>query len=795
MPGNTDQTLSKVDTRNATWMDFIIEMDLEQLIHVPTHDLDGQLDVVLKNMDYDILSKAPEVREDIFGSFTDHFAITAEVNIVIEHTSKIRTVFDEKRMPWEEMRIAFRALSVDTTVDSAVYAENKWLTIRDSMYELRGKLCPRKKVGFSRKSPWINSYLRNLLRKERRLRRSACSKKLPNRKRMLRKEIWTRHRKFVRLKVKEARYNYELGVVNGLATNNNSIHDYLKAKKATNETPIIVDENGENLYTDEDKCHRFQDHFMAVYNDYDKIDVEWREDARFSNIDLTEEKVKKVIRKMRSGTAPGFDTLGSTYFKELVNELAKPLLSLFQRVMSHNDMPTDWKISKVCPLFKGSGLRSDVKRWRPLSLGCVSLRILERILELDFRPYLEENNILPTFQHGFRSKRSCVTNLLSSWNMIANKVDKGYSPNILNLDGTAAFDCLEIPEILRQLKEAGVGGKVGLFLQSWLTQRYQFVQINKATSYIAKVKSGVPQGSVLGPIIYILASSPGLVKAIADTNDECARLGLRNRVRIMTYADDIKCSFYLQNEDDKDAVKVLLKNLEDYTIATGLRFNASKSQLIRFGGKNLECELKLLGSPIPEVTLMKDLGCWFNKNYTFVPMINTQLSKAKRIIQMVKHGLKVRDAKSMLQIFQAYFQSRLLYSSEVWVNLEDATLNKLNHIDNKFWELLPHNIPRPKCLSSAQLALKKNMMMYFKMRHNMAKVTLDDSFSFMQVDTFTRLSMKKDLKLPKCRLAFKQKEFVANTTKLYNRMDPTKRESKLYSVFEKETLRVVEEHF
>ena len=793
VPGNSDQALSQIDARNAIWMDYLIELDLEQMVHEPTHDLDGQLDVILKNMDYDILAKVPEVRQDIFGAFSDHFAIVAEVNIVIEHKSKIRTIFDERNMPWDLMRNAFDALGIDTTVDDAIFAENKWLLIRDSIYDLRGQLCPLKKVGFSRKSPWINGYLRTLLRKERRLRRSACSKKISSRKRMLRKETWTRHRKFVRLKLKESRYNYEKGVVCRLATNNNSIHDYFKSKKAVNESPVIVDEDGENLYSDEDKCHRFQDHFMAIYNDYDKINVEWRDDAQFNNIELTEQKVKKVIRKMRSGTAPGFDTLNSTYFKELINQLAKPLLSLFQRVMSHGEMPMDWKISKVSPLFKGNGLRSDVKRWRPLSLGCVSLRILERILELDFRPFLEDNDKLPTFQHGFRSKRSCVTNLLCSWNMIAKKVDKGYSPNILSLDGSAAFDCLDIPEILRKLQDAGVGGKVGLFLQNWLTQRYQYVQINKSASYIAKVRSGVPQGSVLGPIIYILASSPGLVKAISETNDECARLGLQNRVRILTYADDIKCSFYLRNESDLDAVNILLRKLEEYTNATGLRFNAGKSQLLRFGGKNLECELMLLGSIIPEVTLMKDLGCWFNKNYTFIPMINTQISKAKRIIQMVRHGLKVRDSRSMLQIFQIYFQSRLLYSSEIWLNLEDATINKLNDIDEKFWALLPNDIEKPKCLSSAQVAVKKNLMMYFKMRHNLAIVNLDEKFKFMQTVTFTRLSMKKDLLLPKSRLAFRQKEFVSITTKLYNRMDPTKRESKLISVFAREAQKIAEE--
>ena len=114
---------------------------------------------------------------------------------------------------------------------------------------------------------------------------------------------------------------------------------------------------------------------VTLLYDFDEIKVNWREDAHFNKIDLTEDKVKKVIRKLKMGKAPGFDTLSNSYFKELANELARPLLSLFQRVLSHGELPMDWQILKVCPLFKGSGLRSDVKRWRPLSLGCVSMNL------------------------------------------------------------------------------------------------------------------------------------------------------------------------------------------------------------------------------------------------------------------------------------------------------------------------------------------------------------------------------------------------------------------------------------
>ena len=110
---------------------------------------------------------------------------------------------------------------------------------------------------------------------------------------------------------------------------------------------------------------------------------------------------------------------------------------------------------------------------------------------------------------------------------------------------------------------------------------------------------------------------------------------------------------------------------------------------------------------------MKDLGCWFNKGYTFIPMMNTQISKAKSVIYRIRNDLKVRDTLSLTQLFHSYYQSSLLYASEVWMNTENATIQKLNDIDDKLWSLLPENATRPDCLSSAQMAIKKNLMLYF----------------------------------------------------------------------------------
>ena len=180
----------------------------------------------------------------------------------------------------------------------------------------------------------------------------------------------------------------------------------------------------------------------------------------------------------------------------------------------------------------------------------------------------------------------------------------------------------------------------------------------------------------------------------------------------------------MRDDDDLVIVKYLLENLEEYSRTTGLRFNGEKSQWLRLGPGNLECDLELLGCKIPEVRYMKDLGVWFNKKYTFIPMINTQLSKAASVIQMIRHGLKVRDVRSMSQLYSMYYQSTLLYASEVWVNSDNATKTKLDAMDRKFWALLPAGLERPNCMTSMQVAMKKNLSLYFKIKYNLSRTKL-----------------------------------------------------------------------
>ena len=790
----SDEKRSLFSKRNALWQEFQIEMSYEQLIDQPTHNLGGLLDIVITNLDSGILRSKPEVDFVTFRGFSDHAGIIFETNIMMDNQEALRTVFDYKNCDWSKLTECIIDSNIDGIYTDHNDSDSKWVHFRNTVLTSRHKICPMKKVGYSQKSPWITKNLRTLLRKERRMRRNACKYHTSDIHHLRARRKWAKIKDFVHEKVRLARLEYESKVITSLKFNNNAIHNHFKQMNTSNTPPPLKDADGNLVTNEKERCDIFQDHFIAIFgNKKPEVGKVWNNDGKLTNIDFSIERLKKVITKMRLNSAPGVDSIGSNIYKKCFTAVAFPLLEIFRTVMSTSMIPLDWQLSKVSPLYKGSGSKSDLKRWRPLSLGCTGLRVFERMVEVDLRQIVEESGILPDYQHGFRKKKSTITNLLSSWNYLVNHIDKNDSRNILSMDGSCAFDILKIDYILDQVEKIGISGLLGKFLEKWLIVRYQFVQLGTSTSYLSKVHAGVPQGSVLGPLLFILASGSGLADIEKDVNIYARSLGTPE-VKLYVYADDIKGVFSLKNIEEKMVVEHLLVGLENYSFITGLRFNATKSQILRLGNEQLQCDLSLVNQIIPEVRYLKDLGVLFSKTYTFVSMMKVQIAKARNIIRKVRHNLIVRDPVSLKMIYQSYFQSTLLYGSEVWLNIEDSTLSKLYNIDDSFWALLPAQYDRPICRNSVQVAVRKNLMLYFKHKYDICKMDLTEDFYEIE-QNLTRNGGRNQLRPPKCRLSVKSREFTSVTTKLFNKLNHEKRKTTLINNFSREVDRMIDEQF
>nr|VZI51833.1 unnamed protein product [Spirometra erinaceieuropaei] len=282
---------------------------------------------------------------------------------------------------------------------------------------------------------------------------------------------------------------------------------------------------------------------------------------------LTKPIVQQELLKLKEGTSPGPDEIPAKLLKELATELAEPLSVLFQASLDAGRLPPEWKTAWISPIHK-NGSRASANNYRPVSLNSICCKVMERIIKRELMRFLEQNHLLCDAQHGFRRGRSCLTNLLYCLEQWTRAIDEGNVVHVAYIDFKKAFDSVPHQRLLHKLSRIGVRGKLLKWIENFLVGRSQTVRLGGQHSAEVTVTSGVPQGSVLGPILFLIYI------------DDCIH-GLD--CRIAMFADDIKLWSVIRNEDDEANLQANLDRLEKWSGHWLLPFNVTKCNILRIG--------------------------------------------------------------------------------------------------------------------------------------------------------------------------------------------------------------------
>lgn len=415
------------------------------------------------------------------------------------------------------------------------------------------------------------------------------------------------------------------------------------------------------------------------------------------------EEVERIIQGLKSDCSPGWDNIGAGALKVISCVITPILTDLLNACIDKGIFPKALKKSIVHPIHK-AGDRSCVDNYRPISILTTLSKVYERIVNLRLIKYLEKFNLLADAQYGFRTGRSTDDAIHEFTDFVVKKLDRNYKCLTIFLDLAKAFDTVSVPCLIVKLEELGIRGVPLALFSSYLTDRSQFVKIGNVVSDELSIEYGVPQGSILGPTLFL-----------CYINKLC-QLDLTN-CRVSSYADDTALTFYSQSWEELFQVAQMgFATVCNWLAANSLTLNAKKTKYITFALKNklaahhsgsLIAHSCTFGSgapcTCPEISRsnkIKYLGVDIDSNLAFRDHIHTISQRVRKLTYLFKHLRHIADKDTLKITYQALVESILSYCIKTWGGAPKTLLLQLERSQRM---LLKVSLFKPKLYETAKL--------------------------------------------------------------------------------------------
>ena len=644
-----DWEAGRSDARGRRFYETCCDMFLVQHVEEATHISGNRLDLALSKHG----ELVREVRMKGRLGHSDHEIMEIHLYKKVHDVRPNRKYRDFVRGKYDEMRKELSAVAWVEKLEG-LDVENTWETVKRTWETCIEKHVPwREKKQGGQPLWWTKEIGRMCGRKRKAWIRWKKTKKESD------KEVYARLEKELKKTIKNKKNSLERKISKEAKGNPKSYYAYINGNKRQRNKigPLRVVGEGleeEVVVEPRRQAEILNDFYSSVFSSStdEGPEVQAPEGRRIlAEIGFERETIVRVGEKLKKDSAPGPDGIPNRVIVETINEMAFPLSILFSRSMEQSKIPEDWRDAVVTPIFK-KGSKSEPGNYRPVSLTSATGKFMERLVKQQLEYYLENENVISGDQHGFRYGRSPTTNIVDFMESATKWLDDGCPFDVVYFDFAKAFDKVPHRKLLKKLKAVGIGGKLLAWLEDWLARRRQKVVVEGEGSEWKDVGSGVLQGTVLGPILFIIFIND-LVTLMKETLKKL-------------FADDSKIARQILDEEDAKKLQEEIDYFAAWAQTWDMEFNIGKCKVMHVGKKNPKHQYMMNGESLSTVEEEKDLGVWIQSD--FKPSLQcAKAAKAANVaLGMLLRSFHYRTKATLIPLYKTFVRSRMEHAVAAW---------------------------------------------------------------------------------------------------------------------------------
>ena len=751
-----------------------------------------------------LLVDSPEKISDLFVGdpliYTDHLFMEFIIRTTIRNIVKLpRLVYNFGKGNFTALRESVKSLTSDAQLNETADINIAWYNWKSSLQSMIDQHIPKIQLKNRRSPPWITGEIVHLVRKKASARTKAKSTQSSIHWERF-KELRSRIKKLVSRKRKE----YYTSLVDSLYSNPKRFWTIfsLKTKKHTvPEKVSIADGVGGRIYTEgpnlvADSFNRvFFSSFSTpevcnpVVHCNDQYDHLSSPIPSLPQISLDCADVLAAIKTIDSSKAQGPDKIPAKILVECAEQISPSLTDLFNLSLHSGTLPTEWKLANIVPLLKKAPAEK-VENYRAISLLSLVSKLLERCILNKIIDHIASN--LSSLQFGFLKGRSTTTQLLSVYHKIQESMDVGLQTDMIFLDFSKAFDSVNHYKLLHKLKLFGITGKLHDWFNDYLSNRSQQTTVLGATSVPLPVLSGVPQGSILGPILFLI-----YINDIVEVVHQDSEMAL--------YADDSKCFRVIKSLNDSLLLQSDLDNLSSWSKTWDMDFNKSKCTIVSFTRKQhpITQSYTLNGSELRRVNEQKDLGILITSSMHWPSHVTTVCSKANRTLGYIRRcSAEIGSLNARRTLYISLVRSLFSYGSQLWAPQKIKYINMMERVQRRATKFLL-KLPFRTKLSYQKRLLKLGLLpitywleildlvLYFR---TLKGETFPENHGLVQIKQQIRFTRHNNTQsgvlteIPRAKTVSFQNSFFVRTSRIWNSLTPDERDLSLSAATFKRSL-------